>query len=324
MSTIREINISDLKIPRYKADSYGNFDNKDMELPSVLNCVLPKVKIYGVDLITYYFEVLNESQDPWTADGMIVVFGNKVFIIDEENGFVWKKSLVSESAENPNEWVEFVNLSGFNYPGDNKDAATRVGILNDYMQDAFGINTDVFLEQEKDATNIDYFVRHIAKLFVLFTDDFRFNHEEEFDFEGYAITFLAYLTKENEEDFKNFKKGLSMTNGNEVTVVDGDVKQPNPKVKVFRELDFSTKEDKYHKVFCFDYDGQKFMFKFITENRREPEFLFMTFKRNEWIKIHLDILEDEIKQIDPLLTKEQNIDTMKDKVYEAIEFFFMD
>lgn len=322
--TLREINISDLKIPRYKADSYGNFDNKDMELPSVLNCVLPKVKIYGVDLSTYYFEVLNESQDPWTADGMIVVFGNKVFIIDEENGFVWKKSLVSESAENPNEWVEFVNLSGFNYPGDNKDAATRVGILNDYMQDAFGINTDVFLEQEKDATNIDYFVRHIAKLFVLFTDDFRFNHEEEFDFENYAITFLAYLTKENEEDFKNFKKGLSMTNGNEVTVVDGDVKQPNPKVKVFRELDFSTKEDKYHNVFCFDYDGQKFMFKFITENRREPEFLFMTFKRNEWIKIHLDILEDEIKQIDPLLTKEQNIVVMKDKVYEAIEFFFMD
>ena len=80
----------------------------------------------------------------------------------------------------------------------------------------------------------------------------------------------------------------------------------------------------YRNVFCFDYDGQKFMFKFITENRREPEFLFMTFKRNEWIKIHLDILEDEIKQIDPLLTKEQNIVAMKDKVYEAIEFFFMD
>lgn len=127
--------------------------------------------VFGSMLTVSYFEVIPVGDDPFKTEGIIIEYGNEVYLIDEGNGYIMRLRNTHKID------IESYIISKFNYPGDNIKPA-RAGLVYDYLSEGFGLNTYEYLENPKLFSDQKATFKHLMKIRYLFSfPDFRFDED---------------------------------------------------------------------------------------------------------------------------------------------------
>lgn len=174
-----------------------NFYSDKLYLQCVTNELINKI-LGNKKLKISYFETCRIDSE-FITEGMIVEYGEEVYIIDDGYGYISK--YIPSLDNHDNAYI----LSRFNWPGDNIKAS-RAGLVSDYLLTGFNINTSEYLEDPKNSQNTDFY--HVMKLRFLFSNpDFRLNDEvteEQFlDWTYKQPEFKIIVEEPNNEWFKD-------------------------------------------------------------------------------------------------------------------------
>ena len=146
-----------------------NMETDNMFYAQSMTNELTRKAVFGSMLTVSYFEVIPVGDDTFKTEGIIIEYGNEVYVIDEGNGYIMRLRNTHKID------IESYIISKFNYPGDNIKAA-RAGLVYDYLSEGFGLNTYEYLENPKLFSDQKATFKHLMKIRYLFSfPDFRFD-----------------------------------------------------------------------------------------------------------------------------------------------------
>ena len=289
-----------------------------------------------------YFET--SDSEVYQTEGMIVEYGDEVFIIDEGYGYI-SKYLPSED----NQDKAYI-LSRFNWPGDNV-RGSRCGLISDYLLTGFNLNSSEYFENPKNYQNEEFY--HIMKLRYLFSNsDYRLNDDileeqfqewvikqpeykiilEEPNKEWYGIpdgvtiigdveVDLSKIEKELEtaqiyhggknEESENFPKDIPMMDAS------GSIKDT---IRVYKEFDLGSNDWELDYIYSFRYGFGSYLMKLKTTVLGKIECFLMVLHGTQWEGVQLNDLMLDVKS-DCKKGKEALIETYKKEIMNFIDFF---
>ena len=316
------------KILATSAIGIKNFELDKIYLQRTTNELINKI-LGGKKFKISYFETVPNCED-YLTEGMIVEYGDEVFIIDEGYGYI-SKYVPSIENTYPN-----YTLSRFNWPGDNARPA-RAGLVSDYLLTGFNINSSEFFEDPKNNQNTEFY--HIMKLRFLFSNpDFRLNDdimEEQFqewvlkqpeakmileepnkewfgdkvNITGELKVDLSEIVNQLEEDFtKDIPLGVDASGSSEDAV------------RVYKEFDLGSNDWELDYVYSFRYGNGSYLLKLRTGILGKIEIVFMVLHGTQWVVVQLDDLMLDVKS-DSKKGKVVLIETYKKEIMNFIDFF---
>ena len=276
-----------------------------------------------------YFETASNCDD-YETEGMIVEYGDEIYIVDESYGYISK---YNTSTENP---FHTYTLSRFNWPSDNARPA-RAGLVSDYLLTGFEINSSEFLENPKNYQHTEFY--HIMKLRFLFSNpDYRLNDEIMGDhFQEWALkqpeakmileepnkewfgdkvkisgelkVDLSELVNQLEEEFtKDIPLGVVASGSSEDTV------------RVYKEFDLGSNDWELDYIYSFRYGCGSYLMKLKTGAFGKVECILMVLHGTQWERVQLNDLMLDIKS-DCKKDKAALIETYKKEIMNFIDFF---
>lgn len=276
-----------------------------------------------------YFETVPNCED-YLTEGMIVEYGDEVYVVDESYGYI-SKYVPSTENTYPN-----YTLSRFNWPGDNI-RASRAGLVSDYLLTGFGINTSEYFENPKNYWNTEFY--HIMKLRFLFSNpDYRLNddiNEDQFrewvlkqpeakiileepnkewfgdsvQIAGELKVDLSEIVNQLEEDFtKDIPLGVVASGSSEDSV------------RVYKEFDLGSNDWEIDYIYSFRYGNGSFLMKLKTGVLGKVECILMVLHGTQWEGVQLNDLMLDIKS-DCKKDKVTLIETYKKEIMNFIDFF---
>ena len=281
-----------------------------------------------------YFETASNCDD-YETEGMIVEYGEEVFIIDEGYGYISK---YNTSTENP---FHTYTLSRFNWPSDNARPA-RAGLVSDYLLTGFNINSSEYFENPKNYQNEEFY--HIMKLRFLFSNpDYRLNDDisdeqfmewsykqpefkliveepnkewfgDEVKISGELKVDLSEIEKQLEEDKHQheFAKDIPL-------LVDASGSSEDS-VRVYKEFDLGSNDWELDYVYSFRYRYGSYLMKLKTTVLGKIECCLMVLHGTQWEGVQLNDLMLDVKS-DCKKGKEALIETYKKEIMNFIDFF---
>ena len=301
-----------------------------------------------------YFETVSNVDD-YETEGMIVEYGDEVFIIDEGYGYISKYITSTE-----NQYHKYI-LSRFNWPGDNARPA-RAGLVSDYLLTGFNINSSEYLENPKNYWNTEFY--HIMKLRFLFSNpDFRLNDnitEEQFytwvlkqpeaklileepnkewfgdkvNITGELKVNLSEIEKKLEEsvpdDLIDKLETAQIYYGGDSDefrefakdiplIVDASGSSED-NVRVYKEFDLGSNDWELDYIYSFRYGQGSYLMKLKTTVLGKIECYLMVLHGTQWEGVQLNDLMLDVKS-DCKKSKEALIETYKKEIMNFIDFF---
>ena len=278
-----------------------------------------------------YFET--SDSEVYQTEGMIVEYGDEVFIIDEGYGYI-SKYLPSED----NQDKAYI-LSRFNWPGDNV-RGSRCGLISDYLLTGFNLNSSEYFENPKNYQNEEFY--HIMKLRFLFSNpDYRLNDDisddqfqecvikqpelkiilEESNKEWYGETAneelkvdLSEIEKNLEDENNRFKEFAKDT-----PLVDASGSSEDT-VRVYKEFDLGSNDWELDYIYSFRYGQGSYLMKLKTTVLGKIECFLMVLHGTQWEGVQLNDLMLDVKS-DCKKGKEALIETYKKEIMNFIDFF---
>lgn len=272
-----------------------------------------------------YFETSN--CDDYQTEGIIVEYGDEVFVIDDSYGYI-SKYLPSED----NLDKAYI-LSRFNWPGDNV-RGSRAGLVSDYLLTGFNINSEEYFENPKAYQNTEFY--HIMKFRFLFSNyDFRLNDSVSFD------EFLEWVHKQPEFEIISKEANNGSKNGSkngpndDITIIKGledsipyfylsgtsDISGSNEDtVRVYKEFDLGSNDWELDYIYSFRYGQGSYLMKLKTTVLGKIECYLMVLHGTQWEEVQLNDLMLDIK-FDCKKSKEALIETYKQEIMNFIYFF---
>ena len=167
---------------------------------------LTRKAVFGSMLAVSYFEVIPVGEDTFKTEGIIIEYGNEVYLIDEGDGYITRLRNTDK--------IDFESyiISKFNYPGDNSKPA-RAGLVYDYLSEGFGLNTYEYLENPKWFSDQKASFLHIMKIRYLFSfPDFRFDEDiDPAQFEEWSRSQPEYFYFEANKEWYSEDKKVDLT-----------------------------------------------------------------------------------------------------------------
>lgn len=301
-----------------------------------------------------YFETAS-NLDNYETEGMIVEYGDEVFIIDEGYGYIYK---YKTSTENP---YHIYILSKFNWPNDNARPA-RAGLVSDYLLTGFNINSSEYLENPKNYQNEEFY--HIMKIRFLFSNpDYRLNDditEEEFhnwthiqpefkliieepnkEWFGDGVEIVGELKVDLSEIEKKLEESVPDTLSDKLEtaqmyfgsnseefkkfakdiplIVDASGSSEDT-VRVYKEFDLAANEWDIDYIYSFRYGLGSYLMKLKTTVLGRVECILMVLHGTQWENVQLNDLLLDVKS-DCKKGKEALIETYKKEIMNFIDFF---
>lgn len=301
-----------------------------------------------------YFETASNS-DNYETEGMIVEFGEEVFIIDEGYGYI------SKYRDSATESIYHYILSKFNWPSDNARPA-RAGLVSDYLLTGFNINSSEYLENPKNYWNTEFY--HIMKLRFLFSDpDYRLNddiNEEQFqewvlkqpeakmileepnkEWFGDKVNITGELKVNLSEIEKKLESSIPDDlidkletaqiyyggNSEEFREFAKDIPlmvdasgSSEDNVIVYKEFDLGSNDWELDYVYSFKYRYGSYLMKLKTTVLGKIECCLMVLHGTQWEGVQLNDLMLDVKS-DCKKSKEVLIETYKKEIMNFIDFF---
>lgn len=278
-----------------------------------------------------YFET--SDSEVYQTEGMIVEYGDEVFIIDEGYGYI-SKYLPSED----NQDKAYI-LSRFNWPGDNV-RGSRCGLISDYLLTGFNLNSSEYFENPKNYQNEEFY--HIMKLRYLFSNsDYRLNDDIlEEQFQEWVIKQPEYkiiLEEPNKEwygetaneelkvDLSEIEKNLEDENNRfkefakDIPLVDASGSSEDT-VRVYKEFDLGSNDWELDYIYSFRYGQGSYLMKLKTTVLGKIECFLMVLHGTQWEGVQLNDLMLDVKS-DCKKGKEALIETYKKEIMNFIDFF---
>ena len=309
-----------------------NFELDKIYLQRTTNELINKI-LGGKKFKISYFETVPNNED-YLTEGMIIEYGDEVYIVDESYGYISKYMPSAEQESSA------YKLSRFNWPGDNI-RASRAGLVSDYMLTGFSINTSEYFENPKNYQNEEFY--HIMKLRFLFANpDFRLNDsitDEQFlewtskqpefkiimeepnkEWFGNSITIteevkvdLSEIEKKLEADkFREFAKDIPLA-------VDASGSSEDT-VRVYKEFDLGSNDWELDYIYSFRYGCGSYLMKLKTGVFGKVECILMVLHGTQWVGVQLNDLMLDIKS-DCKKDKAALIETYKKEIMNFIDFF---
>ena len=130
-------------------------------------------KINKVLIQIFYFEANPQEIQSLGFDlsGYLINFDNKLYCIDESNGYLWK--FIEEDDK-----IIDRKLCNFNYPTDNIFSSTRIGIISDFIEKEIELG-DLFLEkigESKTELTDEQIFKNFEKILIMFDNDSTFDN----------------------------------------------------------------------------------------------------------------------------------------------------
>ena len=309
-----------------------DFSTGKLYLQRTTNELINKV-LGGKRFKISYFETASNCDD-YETEGMIIEFGDEVFIIDEGYGYISKYRY--SATESSYSYI----LSRFNWPGDNV-RASRAGLVSDYMLTGFSINTSDYFENPKNYQNEEFY--HIMKLRFLFANpDFRLNDvvtDEQFlEWTSKQLEFKIIMEEPNKEwfgdsvaiagevkvDLSEIEKKLEDDNFREFAkdiplVVDASGSSEDT-VRVYKEFDLGSNDWELDYIYSFRYGCGSYLMKLKTGVFGKVECILMVLHGTQWVDVQLNDLMLDIKS-DCKKDKVALIETYKKEIMNFIDFF---
>lgn len=309
-----------------------NFELDKIYLQRTTNELINKI-LGGKKFKISYFETVPNNED-YLTEGMIVEYGDEVFIIDERYGYISK---YIPSLDNP--YHTYI-LSRFNWPGDNI-RASRAGLVSDYMLTGFSINTSEYFENPKNYQNEEFY--HIMKLRFLFANpDFRLNDfvtDEQFlEWTSKQPEFKLIMEEPNKEwfgdsatitgevkvDLSEIEKKLEDDNFREFAkdiplVVDASGSSEDT-VRVYKEFDLGSNDWELDYIYSFRYGCGSYLMKLKTDTFGRIECILMVLHGTQWVNVQLNDLLLDVRS-DSKKSKSVVIETYKKEIMNFIDFF---
>lgn len=278
-----------------------------------------------------YFET--SDSEVYQTEGMIVEYGDEVFIIDDGYGYI-SKYLPSED----NQDKAYI-LSRFNWPGDNV-RGSRCGLISDYLLTGFNLNSSEYFENPKNYQNEEFY--HIMKLRYLFSNsDYRLNDDIlEEQFQEWVIKQPEYkiiLEEPNKEwygettneelkvDLSEIEKNLEDENNRfkefakDIPLVDASGSSEDT-VRVYKEFDLGSNDWELDYIYSFRYGQGSYLMKLKTTVLGKIECFLMVLHGTQWEGVQLNDLMLDVKS-DCKKGKEALIETYKKEIMNFIDFF---
>ena len=278
-----------------------------------------------------YFET--SDSEVYQTEGMIVEYGDEVYIIDEGYGYI-SKYLPSED----NQDKAYI-LSRFNWPGDNV-RGSRCGLISDYLLTGFNLNSSEYFENPKNYQNEEFY--HIMKLRFLFSNpDYRLNDDISDDqFQEWVIKQPEYkiileepnkewygetTNEESKVDLSEIEKNLEAENNRfnefakDIPLVDASGSSEDT-VRVYKEFDLGSNDWELDYVYSFRYGQGSYLLKLRTGILGKIEIVFMVLHGTQWVGVQLDDLMLDVKS-DCKKGKVVLIETYKNEIMNFIDFF---
>ena len=268
-----------------------------------------------------YFETSN--CDDYQTEGIIVEYGDEVFVIDDSYGYISKYLPYEDDLD------KAYILSNFNWPGDNV-RGSRVGLVSDYLLTGFNINSEEYFENPKAYQNTEFY--HIMKFRFLFSEyDFRLNDSVSFD------EFLEWVHKQPEFEIISKESNNGSKNGpnDDITIIKGledsipyfylsgtsDISGSNEDtVRVYKEFDLGSNDWELDYIYSFRYGQGSYLMKLKTTVLGKIECYLMVLHGTQWEEVQLNDLMLDIK-FDCKKSKEALIETYKQEIMNFIYFF---
>lgn len=308
--------------------SIKDFDSQKLYIQRVTNELVSKILCNKL-LKVCYFESVSED-DSFSTEGIIVSYGNEVFIIDEGSGYIMKYY------PNSRDPLSMYKLSKFNWPSDNIKAS-RVGLVSDYLMDWFGLETHNYLENPKACMDIIEELSHILKIRYLFSNqDFRLNSEdvEGSGFQDWLIKQPEYLelscfmnedwydnsnitTAPTKADLSKLEKQLDGDNNQNDDTVSGSSEDT---IRVYKEFDLGSNDWELDYIFSFKYNSGAYLMKLKTSVLGKIECFLMVLHGTQWVNVQLNDLMLDIRS-DCKKDKKVIIETYKKEIINFIDFF---
>ena len=316
------------KILATSAIGIKNFELDKIYLQRTTNELINKI-LGGKKFKISYFETVPNCED-YLTEGMIVEYGDEVFIIDEGYGYI-SKYLPSEGTSDG----AYI-LSRFNWPSDNV-RGSRCGLVSDYLLTGFNINSSEYFENPKNSQNEEFY--HIMKLRYLFSNpDYRLNDDmsayqfqelvlkqpeakmiieepnkewfgDKVNITGELKVDLSEIVNQLEEDFtKDIPLGVDASGSS------GDA------VRVYKEFDLGSNDWELDYVYSFRYGNGSYLLKLRTGILGKIEIVFMVLHGTQWVVVQLDDLMLDVKS-DSKKGKVVLIETYKKEIMNFIDFF---
>ncbi len=301
-----------------------------------------------------YFETAPNCDD-YLTEGMIIEYGDEVYIVDESYGYI-SKYVPSTENTYPN-----YTLSRFNWPGDNV-RASRAGLVSDYMLTGFSINTSEYFENPKNYQNEEFY--HIMKLRFLFANpDFRLNDfvtDEQFlEWTSKQLEFKIIMEEPNKEWFgdkvnitgevkvnlSEIEKKLEATipddlidkletaqiyyggNSEEFREFAKDIplggvvsNSSEDTVRVYKEFDLGSNDWELDYIYSFKYGCGSYLMKLKTDTFGRIECILMVLHGTQWVNVQLNDLLLDVRS-DSKKSKSVVIETYKKEIMNFIDFF---
>ena len=316
------------KILATSAIGIKNFELDKIYLQRTTNELINKI-LGGKKFKISYFETVPNCED-YLTEGMIVEYGDEVFIIDEGYGYI-SKYVPSIENTYPN-----YTLSRFNWPGDNARPA-RAGLVSDYLLTEFNINSSEYFENPKIYWNTEFY--HIMKLRFLFSNpDYRLNDEiNEDQFQEWVLKqpeakmIIEEPNKEWFGDKVNITGELKVDLSEIVNQLEEDFTKDIPlgvdasgssedAVRVYKEFDLGSNDWELDYVYSFRYGNGSYLLKLRTGILGKIEIVFMVLHGTQWVVVQLDDLMLDVKS-DSKKGKVVLIETYKKEIMNFIDFF---
>lgn len=309
-----------------------NFESNKIYLQRTTNELINKI-LGGKKFKISYFGTVSNNED-YLTEGMIVEYGDEVYIVDERYGYISKYVPTAEQESS------VYKLSRFNWPGDNI-RASRAGLVSDYMLTGFSINTSEYFENPKNYQNEEFY--HIMKLRFLFANpDFRLNDfvtDEQFlEWTSKQPEFKLIMEEPNKEwfgdsatitgevkvDLSEIEKKLEDDNFREFAkdiplVVDASGSSEDT-VRVYKEFDLAANEWDIDYIYSFRYGLGSYLMKLKTTVLGKIECVLMVLHGTQWEDVQLNDLMLDIKS-DCKKDKAALIETYKKEILNFIDFF---
>ena len=330
-----------------------DFSTGKLYLQRTTNELINKV-LGGKRFKISYFETASNCDD-YETEGMIIEFGDEVFIIDEGYGYISKYRY--SATESSYSYI----LSRFNWPGDNV-RASRAGLVSDYMLTGFSINTSDYFENPKNYQNEEFY--HIMKLRFLFANpDFRLNDvvtDEQFlEWTSKQLEFKIIMEEPNKEwfgdsvaiagevkvDLSEIEKKLEESVPDDLIdkletaqiyyggdseelrkfakdiplVVDASGSSEDT-VRVYKEFDLGSNDWELDYIYSFRYGCGSYLMKLKTGVFGKVECILMVLHGTQWVDVQLNDLMLDIKS-DCKKDKVALIETYKKEIMNFIDFF---
>lgn len=309
-----------------------NFELNKIYLQRTTNELINKI-LGGKKFKISYFETVPNNED-YLTEGMIVEYGDEVYIVDESYGYISKYMPSAEQESSA------YKLSRFNWPGDNI-RASRAGLVSDYMLTGFSINTSEYFENPKNYQNEEFY--HIMKLRFLFANpDFRLNDfvtDEQFlEWTSKQPEFKIIMEEPNKEwfgdstisagevkvDLSEIEKKLEDDKSREFAkdiplVVDASGSSEDT-VRVYKEFDLGSNDWELDYIYSFRYGCGAYLMKLKTGVFGKVECILMVLHGTQWVGVQLNDLMLDIKS-DCKKNKAALIETYKKEIMNFIDFF---